>query len=145
MAMRINYFQVNPEVIKGLQGLYKHINSIDAKLRALVELRVSQINHCVYCVDMHSREAREAGETQQRLDCLPAWVECPFFDERERAALGWAEALANVSETNAPDSDFEKLKAHFSEKEIVDLTYIIAIMNTWNRIAVASRHVPVLK
>jgi AhpD family alkylhydroperoxidase len=116
--------------------------SIGRKLRALIELRVSQINGCAYCVDLHTTEARANGETQQRLDCLPVWRECSFFAESERAALAWAEAVTHVSSTGAPDDLYDALKAHFSDQQIVDLTIIIAQMNAWNRIAVGFRHLP---
>ena len=109
MINRIDYYEYNPKVIDRLESLDKHIAAIDPKLRALVDLRVSQINGCVYCVDLHTQAAREAGETQQRLDCLPVWQECPFFDARERTALAWAEALTHLSKTQAPDALYETL------------------------------------
>src|SRR3954467_7872412 len=105
MSRRISYFQVAPDAVKQLSNTRPYIESsnIEPRLRALVELRTSQINGCAYCVDMHSREARAAGETQQRLDCLPAWRETNFYDDRERAALAWAESITNVSLTGVPD------------------------------------------
>jgi AhpD family alkylhydroperoxidase len=106
-------------------------------------LRTSQINGCSYCVDLHSREARAAGEGQQRLDCLPVWRETELYDERERAALAWAESVTLVSQTGVPDDVFEELQRHFSEKEIVDLTFIVASMNAWNRMAISFRQGPV--
>jgi len=141
---RIAYAQAAPEAVKALVGVKAYTNncSIDARLRALIELRVSQINGCVYCIDLHSREARHAGETQQRLDCLPAWREAPFFDEREKAALGWAESVTRVADTGIPDEDYELAHKHFSDKELVDLTVIIGMMNTWNRIAIGFRQMP---
>jgi AhpD family alkylhydroperoxidase len=107
-----------------------------------VEVRVSQINGCVYCVDLHANQARDAGETQQRLDCLAVWRECPFFEDSERSALAWAEAVTLLPETTAPDDLYDGLKAHFSERQIVDLTLIISLMNAWNRLAVGFRHLP---
>ncbi len=142
MIKRLNYLEINSKATDGLAALNKHIASIDKKLRALVELRVSQINGCVYCVDLHSEQARAEGETQQRLDGLAVWYECPFFDERERAALAWAEAVTRLPDTNAPDNVYESLKEYFSEQQIVDLTLIISLMNTWNRLAVGFRHLP---
>lgn len=141
---RVAYGQVAPEAIKALVGVkaYTDHASIDARLRALVELRVSQINGCVYCVELHSREARHAGEPQQRLDCLPAWREAPFFSPREKAALSWAETVTRVSETLVPDAEFERARAELSEKELVDLTVIVGMMNAWNRIAISFRQVP---
>lgn len=120
----------------------QHVEQIDSKLRALLELRVSQINGCAYCVDMHSTQARSHGETQQRLDCVAVWWECDFFDAAERAALAWAEALTKISETHAPDAVYDALAPHFSPEQIVDLTFIIATMNAWNRIAVGHRTRP---
>jgi AhpD family alkylhydroperoxidase len=145
MINRIDYYEHNPKLIDRLESLDKHISGIDPKLRALVDLRVSQINGCIYCVDLHTQAAREAGETQQRMDFLPVWRECPLFDMRECAALVWAEALTLVSETHAPDALYETLTAHFSEREIVDLTYTISVTNTWNRIAVGFRHQPEMR
>ena len=142
MIRRSNYLQLNEKAVNGLLAVNQHVTSIDAKLRAVVELRVSQINGCVYCVDLHAAQARQAGETQQRLDCVAVWRECPFFDEREKAAFAWAEALTHISETLAPDDLYEGLKDHFSEKEIVDLSLIVSLMNTWNRLAVGFRHLP---
>jgi len=140
--LRINYYESNPSAINSLTAINKHLVAIDKKLKALVEIQISQINGCAFCVDLHSKQARALGETQQRLDSLPVWEECPFFDERERVALGWAEAVTRVSETLAPDHLYEALKLHFSEQEIVDLTLSIALINTWNRLAVSFRKMP---
>jgi AhpD family alkylhydroperoxidase len=118
------------------------IRFVGPRLRALVEIRVSQTNGCVYCVDLHTKQARHLGEAQQRLDTLPVWHESPYFDERERAALAWAEALTHISETHAPDADYNKLAEHFSEKEIVDLTIAISLINAWNRISIGFRKLP---
>ena len=145
MIERLSYGVINPKAIQSMLATKKHMPSIDVKLRALIELRISQINGCVYCVDLHSNEARDAGETQQCLDCLPAWRECPFFDDRERAALAWAEAVTNLPETGAPDETYDQLFAHFSEQEIVDLTFIVSHMNALNRLAVSFRHMPDLR
>jgi AhpD family alkylhydroperoxidase len=144
MSRRIAYYQVAPEGIKALQSIdpYFKSSNIEPRLRALVELRTSQINGCAYCVDMHSRQAREHGETQQRLDCLPAWRETTFYDDRERAALAWAESVTNVSHTGIPDGAYEEVKKQFSEKDLVDLTLIISVMNAWNRIAISFRQGP---
>jgi len=139
---RIPYYEVNKRAVAGFSALSKHLATIDKKLRALVELRVSQINGCVYCLDLHSRQAREAGETQQRLDCLAAWPEYPHFDDRERAAFAWAEAITHISETHAPKHLYDALQAHFTDQEIVDLTLIISFMNTWNRLSISFRDKP---
>lgn len=147
MSMRIAYSQAAPDAIKALSGTRPYIesSSIDAKLRALVELRSSQINGCAYCVDLHSREARQAGESQQRLDCLPVWRETSFYDARERAALAWAESVTLVSQTGVPDAMYEEARQCFSEKELVDLTLIISVINAWNRIAISFRHGPIAR
>lgn len=142
MIERLDYISINGAAIGRMLKAKGDVGSIDDRLRALVELRVSQINGCVYCVDLHTTEARAAGETQQRLDCLPVWPECPFFDASERAALAWAEAVTLLAETGAPDPVFEALGAHFTDQQIVDLTLIIAQMNAWNRLAVSFRHLP---
>lgn len=144
MTRRIAYYQVAPEGIKALQGAdaYFKSSNIEPRLRALVELRTSQINGCAYCVDMHTRQAREHGETQQRLDCLCVWRETSFYDDRERAALAWTESVTNVSQTGIPDAAYEEVKKQFSDKDLVDLTLIISVMNAWNRIAIGFRQGP---
>ena len=142
MGQRIDYYEQNKHAVDMLLAVGKHVSALDPKLKALVELRVSQINGCVYCVDLHAQQARHDGESQQRLDCLVAWEECPFFDERERAALAWAESLTHISTTHAPDDVYDRLLQHFSEKEAVDLTLTVALMNTWNRISIAHRKMP---
>lgn len=141
---RIDYYATAPEAFKQLAGAtgYLASASLDQRLRALVEIRVSQINGCVYCVDLHTKQARQLGEPQRRLDLLPVWHEAPYFNDRERAALAWAEALTHVSTTHAPDEDYEALKRHFTDKEIVDLTLAISLMNAWNRIALGFRKMP---
>ena len=136
MTARARYYQLNRPAIDALSSVGKHVGSIDPKLRAMVELRVSQINGCAYCVDMHSTQAREHGETQQRLDCLCVYRECGLFNEAECAALDWAEALTHVSRTHAPDALYDALVPHYSEQQIVDLSLIIAVMNAFNRIAI---------
>lgn len=142
MIERANYLEINARATNGLLAINKHIASIDKKLRAMVELRVSQINGCVYCVDLHANQARAAGESQQRLDCIAVWREYPFFEDSERAAFAWAEAVTHLADTNAPDDLYDNLKAHFSEQQIVDLTLIVSLMNAWNRLAVGFRHLP---
>jgi AhpD family alkylhydroperoxidase len=142
MISRANYYQLNRPAVDHFAAAGKQLASIDAKLRALVELRVSQINGCVYCCDLHCTQARAEGETQQRLDCVAAWYECPFFDDREKAALAWAESLVHVATTHAPDDVYDRLKPHFTETQIVDLTLIISFMNAWNRIAIGLRTLP---
>jgi AhpD family alkylhydroperoxidase len=144
MTQRSAYATIAPDAIQGLSASSRYLDScsIEARLRALVELRVSQINGCAYCVDMHSRQARHAGESQQRLDLLSVWHETTLYDERERAALAWAESVTRIAETRAPDDVYEQALRHFSEKELIDLTLIVAVMNAWNRIAISFRQAP---
>jgi AhpD family alkylhydroperoxidase len=126
-----------------MSAIAKHLQSIDKKLRALIELRVSQINGCAYCIDIHTQQALAAGESQRRLNLLSTWPELPtFYTPKEQAALAWAETLTTISETHAPDTLFEALKSHFSDPEIVDLTLIISQMNAWNRLAISLRKMP---
>jgi len=144
LIKRISYIKTAPEAIKAFLGGagYLESSSIEPKLRYLVQLRVSQINGCAYCVDLHTNQLRREGETQQRIDCLVVWREVPFYDERERAALEWAEVVTLIKDTHAPDSAYETVSAHFPEKELVDLTFVIADMNLWNRIAISFRRLP---
>ncbi|HXD75977.1 MAG TPA: carboxymuconolactone decarboxylase family protein [Vicinamibacterales bacterium] len=112
---------------------------LDHKLFELVKIRASQINGCAYCIDMHTKDARAAGETEQRIYALNAWRETPFFTDRERAALEWTEAVTRVADTHVPDDVFEKVRAVFSEEEIVALTFGVVVINSWNRISVSFR------
>ena len=114
---------------------------LDHKLLHLVEMRASQLNGCAYCIDMHSKDARALGETEQRLYSLDAWREAPFYSDRERAALEWTEAVTLVAATRVPDEAWEKVRAHFSEAEIKTLTLAITMINAWNRFNVAFRTV----
>lgn len=114
----------------------------DVRLRELVRIRASQLNGCAFCIDMHTRDARAAGETEQRLYALSAWRETPFFTPRERAALAWTEAITNIQEGHASDSAYEEVRREFDEPELVKLTLAIAQINTWNRIAIAFRAEP---
>ena len=138
---RLPYWTLSPEAVKNLRALNEQLtrSGLDPVLIDLARLRASQINGCVYCMDLHTREAREAGETDERLDALAGWRTSPLFDEREKAALNWTESLTLVAETNAPDADFERVSAHLSPKEISDLTFVIAIINAWTRIAIGFR------
>ena len=142
MIERLDYVAINGPAIAAMARAKSHMGSIDEKLRAIIEIRVSQINGCVYCVDLHTEQARAAGETQQRLDCLPVWRECPFFDAAEKAALAWAEAVTLLPDDGAPEPLFSDLQHHYSSEQIVDLTLIVAQMNAWNRLAVSFGHVP---
>lgn len=133
MENRLNLLEKGTEALKPLFGLTTYIkkSTIDLKLRELVEMRVSQINRCAYCLDMHSKDARAHGETEQRLYGLSAWRETPYYTSRERAALGWAEALTAVQ---VPDEIYAEAKKEFSDQELIDLTIIVTSINTWNRI-----------
>jgi len=119
-----------------------HAGGLDAKLLHLVKLRASQINGCAYCIDMHTKDARADGETEQRLYMVDAWREAPFYSDRERAALEWTESVTLVATTRVPDAAYETVRAHFSEEEIKTLTLAIVMINTWNRLNVAFRSVP---
>ena len=121
---------------------YARQSGLEPALLELVKIRVSQINGCAFCLDMHTKDARAAGETEQRLYALPAWRETPFFSDRERAALAWAEAVTSVSETHVSDEIYETVRQHFTEKELVDLTISIVAINGWNRLAISFRSVP---
>ena len=144
MQPRIDYRKYGQEPLKSLTEIEKYLagSGLEHKLLLLMKMRASQINGCAYCLDMHSIDARAAGETEQRLYGLNAWAETPFFSDRERAALAWTEAVTNVSQTHVPDGVFEEVKRHFSEKEIVDLTLALAMINLWNRISISLRAVP---
>lgn len=147
MAPRIDYPSVAPEVYKALNGAHAalHRTGFDKKLTDLVFQRISQINGCAFCVDLHGRDLRAAGETPERLDSIAAWHESPYFTEREKAALGWAESLTHVATTHAPDDIYAEVRRHFSEVETANLTYAIALMNAFNRIAVGLRREPAMK
>jgi AhpD family alkylhydroperoxidase len=112
---------------------------IEPKLFELVKTRASQINGCAYCLDMHTKDARHAGETEQRLYALNAWRETPFYTDRERAALEWTEAVTLVSDSHVPDDVFERVSAQFSEPELVALTFGVVVINCWNRLSIAFR------
>jgi|SRR5687767_12189907 len=116
--------------------------SLERRLIELVKIRASQINGCAYCIDMHTKEARLAGETEQRIYALSAWRETPFFNERERAALEWTEAVTRIADTHVPDEIHERVASHFNEDELVALTFAVIVINSWNRLAVSFR-VPV--
>ena len=144
MNARINLMHVNPGIIQAMFGLERQVRKagFDSKLLDLVRMRASQINGCAYCLDMHSKDARAAGETEQRLYGLDAWRETPYYSDRERAALEWTEALTLVSETHAPDDVYERVREQFSEDELVHLTLAVVAINGWNRLNIAARTVP---
>ena len=138
---RIDLGRVSPAARRAQFGLeaYVHDSTLDPVIYKLVKLRASYINGCAYCVDMHTKEARAAGETEQRLYALVAWRETPFFSERERAALLWTEAVTEISRTGIPDDAFAAVRAHFDEEELVALTMGVIAINGWNRLAVGFR------
>jgi AhpD family alkylhydroperoxidase len=144
MKARINLMNVNPGVTHAMLGLERQVRQagFDERLLDLVRMRASQINGCAYCLDMHSKDARASGETEQRLYGLNAWRETPYYSARERAALEWTEALTLVAETGVPDDVYERARAQFSEDELVHLTLAIVSINGWNRLNVAARTVP---
>ena len=144
MTQRLNYAHQSPELFKKLADLSAALkgSAIEQRLHDLMQIRASQINGCAYCLDMHSKDARANGETEQRLYALNAWRETPFFTDRERAALAWTEAVTLVSQDHVPDSVYEEARQRFSEEELVNLTLAVAAINSWNRLAISFRAVP---
>jgi AhpD family alkylhydroperoxidase len=143
MQSGLDFYKASPDAAKAMLALEAAVKSLDLEpsLLELVKLRTSQINGCAYCVDMHSHDARKHGESERRPYAIAVWREAPFFTERERAALAWPEALTRISETRAPDADYEWLSSQFTERERVDLTLAINAINSWNRLAVGFRSV----
>ncbi|HET8627243.1 MAG TPA: carboxymuconolactone decarboxylase family protein [Thermomicrobiales bacterium] len=144
MEPRIEYAKVAPGASRAMYGLeqYVHQSGLEPALLELVKTRASQINGCAYCLDMHTKDARARGETEQRLYALNAWRETPFYSERERAALAWTEAVTLVAQGHVPDEVYEEVRPHFSDKDLVDLTMAIVAINGWNRLAISFRTVP---
>ena len=144
MEPRINLTKASPDAYKAMLGLEKYVeqSGLDPKLLDLIKLRVSQINGCAYCIDMHWKDLRAAGETEQRLYGLDAWRESPYYTGRERAALAWAEAVTLVNVDHVPDKAFEEARRQFNEKELVDLTLGIVAINGWNRLSISFRALP---
>lgn len=138
MQRTLDYTKHAPEVPKLIAGVNRYLRSadLDIGLQHLVLLRVSQINGCAYCVDLHSHEALRDGESIQRVACLSVWPECDFFSDAEKAALGWAEQMTQLISERALDAGFEALSQHFSDKQISDLSFLIATMNAWNRMGI---------
>ncbi len=141
MKQRIDLLEKGQKVIKALGGLSVYLakSSLEPQLINLIDFRVSQINGCAYCLDMHSKDLRAAGETEQRLYTIAAWREAPFYSERERAALAWAEAVTRLKDGNVPDDVYEEARRQFSEEELIDLTVAVTTINTYNRINIAFR------
>ena len=144
MQERIDAAKVAPEAYRAMLHLENQVrqSGLEAPLLELVRMRSSQINGCAYCLDMHSKDARAAGETEQRLYALDAWRETPFYSDRERAALAWTEAVTLVSQGHVPDEVYELARRQFSEKELVSLTMAVITINAWNRLAISLRAVP---
>lgn len=144
MNARTDFYKASPDALKAMIALEGAVNKLglENSLLDLIKLRASQINGCAFCVDLHSSDARKAGESERRLYAVAVWREAPFFTARERAALAWAEAITLVSQTHAPDADYEELCAHFNEVEQVNLTVAIATINSWNRLAIGFRKSP---
>ena len=144
MKARIEFTSINPKYVQALlavQALADH-GGLDKKMLNLVKMRASQLNRCAYCLDMHSKEARAAGETEQRLYGLEAWREAPYYSDKERAALEWTEAVTVLQDGYVPDSVYESVRAQFTESEITNLTLGVAMINVWNRLNVSLRTVP---
>ena len=144
MQARIDYLKITPAARAALSAVdeYVHKSGLEPALLDLVKLRASQINGCAYCIDMHSKDARARGESEQRLYALSAWRETPFFTERERAALAWAEAVTLVSRDHVPDDVYQMVRKHFEEKQLIDLTMAVVAINSWNRVAISFRAIP---
>ena len=142
MQQRLFLTTAAPDGYKALSGVETYLRQcgLERSLIELVKMRASQINGCAYCLDMHSKDARRAGETEQRLYLLDAWAESPLYTPRERAALAWTEAVTRIA-AHAPDEAYDALRPHFSEKEIADLTILIGMINLWNRVAIGFRSV----
>ena len=144
MNARLEYLKASPGGFRGMAELERYIDNsgLEQSLLDLVKIRVSQINGCAYCIDMHTKDARASGETEQRIYELNAWREAPFYTEREMAALAWTEAVTLVSSGHVPDEVYEQARRQFTEKELVDLTLAVVAINGWNRIAISFRALP---
>ena len=145
MQQRLNAQKVAPGALHAMLALEKHVRQssrLESSLLELVRMRASQINGCAYCLDMHSKDARANGESEQRLYALNAWRETPFFTDRERAALAWTEAVTQVSENHIPDAVYDEVRPRFTEEELVNLTLAIVVINGWNRLSISFRAVP---
>jgi AhpD family alkylhydroperoxidase len=144
MEQRIQYTKYSPEALKAMLAMERYLKGcgLEEGLLHMIRLRASQINGCAFCLDMHWKDARALGETEQRLYGLDAWREAPYYTPRERAALAWTEAVTLVAQTHVPDDVYQEARKEFSENELVDLTYAVMSINAWNRMAIAMRAVP---
>ena len=141
MNPRLNYIKLSNPAYKAMLTLETALaaSSIEKPLRELVKLRASQINGCAYCIDMHWKDARVGGETEQRLYGLDAWDESPYYTDRERAAFRWAEALTCITDGHVSDAVYDQVRSHFTDQELSDLTWIVSAINMWNRLAISMR------
>lgn len=144
MQPRLEYKNIAPGAFVAMRGLESYVrqSGLEPSLLELVRTHASQINHCAYCLDMHTKDARAAGESEQRLYSLSAWRETPFYTERERAALSWTEAVTRIADRSVPDELYQEARRYFTEKELVDLTMAVIAINGWNRLAISFRSVP---
>ena len=144
MHPRLEYKEIAPGAFEAMRGVESYVRQtgLEPPLLELVRTRASQINHCAYCLDMHTKDARAAGESEQRLYSLSAWRETPFYTERERSALSWTEAVTRIADRSLPDELYEEVRRYFTEKELVDLTMAVIAINGWNRLAISFRSVP---
>jgi len=144
MEPRIDYLKSARGAYHAMLGIEHYLQQcgLEESLQNLIKLRVSQINGCAYCIDMHWKDLKAAGEAEQRLYGLDAWEESPYYTERERAALTWAESVTNIQEGHVPDGVFERVKEFFNDKELADLTLAVTAINSWNRLSIAARTVP---
>jgi AhpD family alkylhydroperoxidase len=144
MQPRIAYPKVAPGAMKAMRGLEAYLAEcgLESSLLDLVRTRASQINGCAYCIDMHTKDARARGESEQRLYALSAWRETPFYTERERTALAWTEAVTLITDGHVPDAVYEEVRQHLNEEELVNLTLAVVAINGWNRFAISFRTVP---
>jgi len=144
MESRIDFYKASPDALKAMLALENAVNKsgLETSLLELVRLRASLINGCAFCVDMHTSDARKAGESERRLYAVPVWRETTFFSPRERAALAWTEALTLIAQTHAPDADYALVREHFNDAELANLTLAISAINSWNRFAIGFRKLP---
>lgn len=144
MQSRVDYVKAAPGAMKAMLAVQAYVNQcgLEPSLLELVKLRASQVNGCAYCIDMHSKDARAAGESEQRLYALNAWRETPFYSERERAALAWTDAVTLVADGHVPDDVYKQVGEHFTDAELVNLTLAVIAINGWNRLAIGFRTVP---
>jgi AhpD family alkylhydroperoxidase len=144
MDERLHYDEAAPGTYDAMRGLERYLErcGLEEPLLHLIKLRASQINGCAYCLDMHWKDLRAIGETEQRLYSLDAWRECPYYTDRERAALAWTEAVTLITNGHVSDAVYDAVRPHFSEKELADLTLAVAAINAWNRLCIAGRTVP---